>query len=209
MEMNKNIHVYYDNRVIAFIQSSSEAGKGNCMVLQKKPEWHEVISFLNNKEEKLIYASAQPEMIFRHFMTFFVPVEAAGGLAMSSSGQWLFIFRNGRWDLPKGIIEEKENREQAAIREVQEECGIADIKIIQDLPLSYHIYPDKGSDWILKKTHWYLMKVLDNSTLTPQAAEGITKVEWRDPENIDDILKNTYGNIRDMLNFCKIQDFHK
>ncbi len=207
--MNNNIFVYFDNRVIAFVHSRAEESYGNYRLLRTKPEWQEIMSFLNNKEERLVYVSARPEMSFRHFMTFFVPVEASGGLAMNSSGQWLFIFRNGRWDLPKGVIEEKENSEQAAIREVHEECGITDIKIIQNLPLSFHIYPDKNADWMLKKTHWYLMKVLQDSTLTPQTAEGITKVEWRNPKNIDDILKNTYGNIRDLLHFCMMQGFGK
>lgn len=207
--MNNNIFVYFDNRVIAFVHSVSKANMGNYRLLETKPAWSEIISFLNDNKEKTIYASTRPEVHFKHFMTFFMPLEAAGGLVMNDTGKWLFIFRNKRWDLPKGLIEENENSEQAAIREIQEECGITNIKTIQKLPPTYHIYQDKNDSWILKKTHWHLMKTLNNSTPTAQTEEGITKVEWHDPNDIDAIMENTYGNIRDLLHFCKKQSFGK
>lgn len=207
--MINNISVYFDNRVILFVHTADEKDDGNSELLQKMPEWDEVIAFLTGNKDRLVYESIRPEMSFRHFMTFFIPVEAAGGLVKNSSGKWLFILRKGRWDLPKGLIEKKEHREHAAIREVQEECGVNALKIIQNLPPTYHIYPDKNGEWMLKKTYWYLIKTSSDSKLTPQSAEEITKVEWRDPAYIDDILQSTYGNIRDLINFCKMQGFHK
>lgn len=207
--MKNNISVYFDNRVILFVHTADEEHDGNSELLKKMPEWNEAISFLTGKKDRLIYESVRPEMSFRHFMTFFTPVEAAGGLVKNSSGKWLFILRKGRWDLPKGLIEKNERSEHAAVREVQEECGITTLKIIQNLPVTYHIYPDKNEKWMLKKTNWYLMNTYYESTLTPQSAEEITKVEWRDPAYIDDILQSTYGNIRDLVNFCKTEGLHK
>lgn len=205
--MNNNIFVYFDNRVIGFVHSVAEDSKGNYKLFRTKPEWHDILCFLNGKEDRLLYVNDHPEMHFRHFLTFFVPVEAAGGLVINGLGEWLFIFRNGRWDLPKGLVEETENSAQAAIREVQEECGITDIKILHSLQQTYHVYPGKTSDWMLKKTQWYLMQTPNDSALCPQTEEGIEKVEWRNPNSIDDILENTYGNIRDLLNPCKEQGF--
>ncbi len=206
---NNNITVYFDNRFIEFVHPKTDENNGAHMLLTKKPEWQDVTAFLHSSEKKLVYESLQPELNFRHFMTFFIPVEAAGGLVVNRSGQFLFIFRNGRWDLPKGVIESNEQGEQAAIREVQEECGITTVQIIQKLPISYHIYPDKKTDWILKKTHWYLMMTSSNTLPVPQTTEGITKVEWRDPDNIDDIIENTYGNIRNLLGLAINQSFNK
>ena len=50
--------------------------------------------------------------------------KAGGGLVYNKKNQVLFIFRNGKWDLPKGGIEKGEKIAYTAIREVEEETGI-------------------------------------------------------------------------------------
>ena len=126
-------------------------------------------------------------------------IEAAGGLVFNKDEQILMIFRKGKWDLPKGKLEEGENKKQCAIREVEEECGIVGLDIIEKLLETYHTYNMDGEE-VLKKTYWYKMKTDYSAKLIPQLEEGITKVSWVDKDQISKKLKNSYGNISDVLN---------
>ena len=56
------------------------------------------------------------------FKSNFNLIRAAGGLVLNSQKEFLFIFRGGRWDLPKGKIEKGEQIKETALREVEEEC---------------------------------------------------------------------------------------
>ena len=83
-------------------------------------------------------------------------IDAAGGL-VENNGKFLWIFRNGIWDLPKGKLEINENFKSAGIREVREECGLdSNLKISKLLYISFHTY-SLGSRNILKKTYWFKM----------------------------------------------------
>ena len=125
-------------------------------------------------------------------------IEAAGGLVFNKEEQILMIFRNGKWDLPKGKLEEGENKKQCAIREVEEECGIVGLDIIDKLLETYHTYNLSGKE-ILKRTYWYKMNTDFDGELIPQIEEGITKVSWVDKGKISEKLKNSYGSISDVL----------
>ena len=48
--------------------------------------------------------------------------------------------RLGVWDLPKGKVEKSEDIEQAAVREVQEECGLVDVRLVAPLTSTWHTY---------------------------------------------------------------------
>ena len=104
----------------------------------------------------------------------------------------------GKWDLPKGKVEKGEEIKVAAIREVEEECGISEINLLDELPATYHTYYHKGKD-ILKKTHWFKMQYNGNSITVPQLEEGITAVEWIAPNNIQKVVDNTYASVVDVL----------
>jgi 8-oxo-dGTP pyrophosphatase MutT (NUDIX family) len=105
------------------------------------------------------------------------------------------IFRNGKWDLPKGKLEVGESIDVCAKREVQEECGLNDLEIVDKLMNTYHTYEHKGQS-ILKETHWYLMTSSQNEDISPQIEEGIEKVIWVSREEASDLLENTYENIK-------------
>ncbi|MBC8753605.1 NUDIX domain-containing protein [Kordia sp. YSTF-M3] len=122
-------------------------------------------------------------------------VEAAGGLVKNSKGEVLFIFRNGKWDLPKGKTEKRENMEQTAIREVVEETGVKGLMITDFLMNTYHVFKRNG-EYRLKLTHWYLMQTAYDGALFPEEAEGIMKVEWKDETAIKEALQNSYENIK-------------
>jgi len=129
------------------------------------------------------------------FKKHFDVIEAAGGIVENDTNKYLFIYRNGKWDLPKGKMEPGEQPNETAIREVKEECGIQNIEIDHFLLDTYHLFNDNNKKR-LKITHWFKMNELEKSTLIPQTEEGIEKVEWIDVTTDDFPLENSYENIK-------------
>jgi ADP-ribose pyrophosphatase YjhB (NUDIX family) len=126
-------------------------------------------------------------------------IEAAGGLVKNERKEYLVIFRNGVWDLPKGKIEEGEKTRKAAVREVEEECGIHVKKAGRKICKTYHVYKQRNDELALKKTHWYRMKAEGQDKLKPQKEEGITKACWFTREKFAILAENTYPSIMDVL----------
>ncbi|MEM6684713.1 MAG: NUDIX domain-containing protein [Bacteroidota bacterium] len=122
-------------------------------------------------------------------------VEAAGGLVQNDQNETLFIFRNGKWDLPKGKTEKGENIEETAIREVEEETGVTGLTITEFLMQTYHIFKRNG-EYRLKLTHWYKMQTLYNGELSPQLEEDILQVVWKNETETKTALENSYENIK-------------
>ncbi|MFI5221905.1 MAG: NUDIX hydrolase [Bacteroidia bacterium] len=146
----------------------------------------------------IILLGADEEQMFNSFFPHFVSIEAAGGVVLNRSGQVLLIKRLGKWDLPKGKIDSGETKEEAAIREVEEECGISRLTIEKELPDSYHTYKMHNHRF-LKITHWYLMKTSDSRELVPQTEENITEAKWFALSQLNPETLDTYNSIRDLL----------
>jgi 8-oxo-dGTP pyrophosphatase MutT (NUDIX family) len=125
-------------------------------------------------------------------------IDAAGGMVKNSKGEYLFIYRNDKWDLPKGKIEKGEGKRAGAVREVEEECGIIVSRIGKRICKTYHTYTVKG-EVVLKRTYWYQMSYKGAEKLKPQKEEGITDVRWFRKGHIDAIIKNTFPSIMDVL----------
>ena len=138
--------------------------------------------------------------IWKIFRIYFTEVGAAGGLVRHTSGRYLFIEKKGKLDLPKGHIEPGEEAEVCAIREVSEECGINGHAIITEMTPSYHTYSWEGISY-LKKTYWFLMNYDGEMTTVPQYEEGITKVVWLFPDELNTIKKNAWLSLMDLINF--------
>ena len=105
------------------------------------------------------------EVGFKDFCAHFVAIEAAGGVVFNQKSQVLLIKRMGKWDLPKGKIDAGENNEEAAMREVREECGIGKLAIEQELSETYHTYKMHNHRF-LKITHWFLMHTSEDRKST-------------------------------------------
>ena len=135
------------------------------------------------------------EKLLKKFLKLLPKIIAAGGKVLNQKGEILFIFRNNKWDLPKGKAEYNENIADTAIREVKEETGITKLVITKPLEITYHIFK-KNNTFRLKVTYWFEMKSMADNQLIPQVEEGITKAEWINNSEIDKIKKKCYANIR-------------
>ena len=122
---------------------------------------------------------------------------AAGGVVVVD-GKFVSIVRKGIPDLPKGHIEKGESPEQAALREVEEETGIGKLRIVKELPSTWHCYLEHEV-WTLKHTYWYLMESEETIQPKPQTEEGITEIKLIGNEEIEDFLKNTYRSTSEIL----------
>lgn len=125
-------------------------------------------------------------------------VIAAGGLVQDEHGRLLVMFRLGKWDLPKGKVDRGEAIEAAAIREVQEECGLQRLTIERDLPSTWHTY-ERGGVEHLKRTDWFFMQGSSDEVLTPQLEEDIQEVKWITREQLPAVLSNTYPALVDLF----------
>ncbi len=127
------------------------------------------------------------------FKNNFKVIEASGGIVKNNFDQLLFIFRQDKWDLPKGKIEKGETRKDAALREVSEECGFKTSSLGNDIATTYHLYTE-DKDEVLKISYWYEM-FSSETELTPQTEEGITALKWVNKDELNLVLDDTYPNI--------------
>ncbi len=149
----------------------------------------------NDKIQKAYLYDQDLELIINKLKSKLPIEKAGGGLVYNQKNEVLFIFRNGKWDLPKGGIEKNEKLKETAIREVEEETGIDSLKIIEKLQKTYHIFKRNGR-YKLKITNWYKMKSNSKKTPKPQENEGIECAKWIRQEDIPKLLNNSYENIK-------------
>jgi 8-oxo-dGTP pyrophosphatase MutT (NUDIX family) len=152
-----------------------------------------------NSIETLYVYGQNPQLIWESFSSKYTIIHAAGGLVTNKAAHALLIFRKGKWDLPKGKIEDGESTEEAALREVMEECGVKELSITAKLCNTYHIYTLNNKQ-ILKVSHWYAMRCNDSeTTLKPQTIEGITEAIWMTVTDVLHIVDESYASVRDVL----------
>ncbi|GAA0747574.1 MULTISPECIES: NUDIX hydrolase [Flavobacteriaceae] len=155
-----------------------------------------VIKELNStslEEVRLIHKN--PDKLLKKFLKKLPNVVAGGGKVINEKGETLFIYRNKKWDLPKGKAEAKESIEETSIREVEEETGVKGLEIVKPLDTTYHIFKRNGKHKI-KVTYWFEMKTTYSGKLEPEEKEGITKVEWLNETQRQEAMTNSYANIK-------------
>lgn len=199
--------VFFNDRIVfintgfnkSLIQNSIPAEIYTEFDVQKK--WEE---FLTDSSERDLYLTGDSdEKVMALFQKNFKVINAAGGLVWNTDGQLLCIYRLNKWDLPKGKVEKGETFEAAAIREVEEETGISGLQITGLKTITYHIYqsPYHPNSWVLKPTHWFNMKYLQNEKLIPQVKEDILKAEWMNIQNLEKVKQNTYASLKEFFYF--------
>ncbi|MDR1876315.1 MAG: NUDIX domain-containing protein [Flavobacteriaceae bacterium] len=151
----------------------------------------------NTKVRAVHIFSLDEKHIWKKLQKYAPPVYAAGGIVKNSSGKYLFIKRNGIWDLPKGHVEKKETFKETALREVEEECAISGIKLEKYLSTTYHIYLDK--QYRLKVVQWFMMNYSGKEKPRPQTEEGIELVKWVYKKEIPHLMENAHNNIKTLV----------
>jgi 8-oxo-dGTP pyrophosphatase MutT (NUDIX family) len=163
---------------------------------------HTLKAMLHEMEASQIHSGVflhdDPEVVLKAFKKKLVWIQAAGGLVHTEDNDLLLIFRKGKWDLPKGKLDEGESLENCAVREVAEETGLSQVKIEQPLCVTYHTYHQFGKH-ILKESHWYLMKAPGKVNLSPQSEEDIEKCEWVSVDELAPYLDHTHASILDVV----------
>ena len=179
--LTNKIHDFSDNEPFLFIKYTTVS---------------QIIKALkSSKNSKVFLYHKDTNKLWKAFNKKFPVVQAAGGLVERVDNKLLFIFRNNKWDLPKGGVEKKELIIDAARREVIEETGVADIIVQNQLSETYHIFK-KGKRFRLKKTYWFKMTTTFMGKTNPQTEEGIERTKWVQKDKIQDILDDAFENIR-------------
>ena len=152
------------------------------MTEKKLKKTYSVTFTLKNKKEVIKYLKKK-----------FKVIKAAGGIVQNNENKILFIYRLGKWDLPKGKKDKGEKIKDCAVREVEEETNTK-VKIIKRNCTTWHTYT-RYKKFILKKTVWYKMKCIDDSKMKGQKKEKIEKVRWMENKIINEILINSYKSL--------------
>ncbi len=179
---------YLDLPDTVFMDELNDQAVRTIVNAMQQPEINAGI-FLYKDEEEILAAIKEK----------FIVIQAAGGLVHTSEKSILLIFRRGKWDLPKGKLDEGEELETCAIREVEEETGVKNIQSEKLITLTYHTYYEKEK-YILKETHWYFMYSAEEQILTPQVNEDIEKCEWVANTEIALYMKNANASVVDVVN---------
>ena len=155
----------------------------------------EIIYKLTEQRIKgIVLLCSDLQLAWEDFKSNFKVISASGGLVINKQLEFLFIFRGGKWDLPKGRIEKGEQIKEAALREVKEECGISKLNLGDFLITTYHVFFQNNQNR-LKETHWFQMETTTKEVLIPQLEEGITIAIFKNKEDSVRALDNSYGNI--------------
>lgn len=115
-----------------------------------------------------------------------------------ADGETLFLiirdsYRN--WGFPKGHLEEGETPEQAALREVAEETGVAELRVVSAVETIDWHFRFRGRS-IHKVCHFYLLET-ESSETKPQREEGITACRWEPYDAAHKLI--AYDNARGVL----------
>ncbi len=174
---------------------------------KNKTDLHQHVSRLSAavKEDTVVCIHDSSITLEKVFFSAYRLIHAAGGAVYNDEGRLLMIFRRGKWDLPKGKLDRGETLKKAAIREIEEETGVSQLKIVSPVkflfdkqPCTFHTYELSGKK-ILKATHWFKMYTTDRHKPEPQAAEGIEKVEWCSKRKVREYLKNSFHSVEEVV----------
>ena len=185
------------NRLIINLTSDKEFLNDSKTYLLSSISIKEIIKKLKIHDEVFLYYPDKKKLL-KVFKEKLVTIKATGGIVTNKKNQILFIYRKGKWDLPKGKMEKNESKKESALREVIEETGVKKLKIINFFSTTFHLIKVKR-EYFLKETHWYTMKTKYDGKLKPQKSEGIISAKWKTFDEALEIKKKTFRNIAIIL----------
>ena len=195
--------IYFENRFISInadVDAKSIVENELFIHYKSKKSFYKAVKEFR-KDTNIVCLHVQtnkPKKVLKKLKSLFKPIAAAGGLVFNDEGKLLMIKRSGIWDIPKGKVEKGEKNRHAAIREVEEECGISGLKITGKAAKTYHTYVFRKKK-IFKTTYWYFMKYKGNEKLIPQIEEDITEVAWKTIDEVKKIIPNTHKSLVGVL----------
>ena len=134
---------------------------------------------------------------WHNFLTDYTLLKAAGGIVWNEKKEVLMIKRFGKWEFPKGKVEEGETIRTAAVREVREESGLQQVKPVLEIASTYHTYIIDNQK-VLKRTYWFLMRAENRQPLKAQEEEGITKAAWIPCKQVEELLRDSYQSLYEL-----------
>jgi ADP-ribose pyrophosphatase YjhB (NUDIX family) len=171
---------------------------------------HTIKTMIHEMQQPQVHAGvflhSDLEELKKAFQKKFTLIKAAGGLVKNEKDKILMIFRRNRWDLPKGKLDKNEKFEDCAIREVEEETGLKNVKLNSPLLVTYHTYHE-GTKHLLKESHWFNMTVTGEQNLTPQIEEDISDIKWMNQNEINSYLEKTFPLITDIMQSAREKGF--
>ncbi|MFT4659812.1 MAG: 8-oxo-dGTP pyrophosphatase MutT (NUDIX family) [Patiriisocius sp.] len=194
--------VFIENKAVLFISDYSQLPKNKALEIFE-PKTYSYLEIRRRrrkviKEVTLVVKADDEKLAWQRFKFGLKKVTAAGGLVENIKGEYLLIYRNRRWDLPKGKLKKGEKKKNGAIREIEEECGVGLLEIKKKLVTTHHVV-NQNKELILKKVHWYQLYCGYVGPLKPQIQEGITKVEWTIKKKAAKRFQNSWGTIRSVM----------
>ncbi|MNK35461.1 Diadenosine hexaphosphate hydrolase [compost metagenome] len=193
--------VFIDNSVIEFLDSTEERpSKPYDLVLDSLE--NDLSGLLDQFDFSrantcLLVIYEDFELALNQIFHAYEFMDAAGGIVRCDR-RYLFIERHGMWDIPKGKLDADEQPWEAAVREIEEECGIKGPVIDHLIGITFHTYSYMGR-LTIKKNWWYALTYSGSMEVTPQEEESITQAIWIEKDEWDMIRGNTYDSIREVL----------
>ncbi|HEU4470525.1 MAG TPA: NUDIX domain-containing protein [Flavisolibacter sp.] len=145
-----------------------------------------------------IFLHGDPQTILEAIKKEFFLIQAAGGLVHTGAGEVLLIHRRGKWDLPKGKLDEGEDLVTCALREIEEETGLNSLSAERPLITTYHTYHQDGRH-ILKESHWFLVRSPRQQVLMPQLEEDIDQCKWVKTALLGPYMDDSHASIVDVI----------
>lgn len=187
---------------------NSERPKSN---LEDKDVLESLLAFvkdtmLNGKEfaKDLNVLCFDAKWVYESMLSSFKNILAGGGLVLVEN-KYLFIYRRGFWDLPKGKSEKGETIEETSLREVMEETSIEKLELGTHLCTTFHfmLNPKNSYEIQIKHTEWFNMASTMDAcqNLKAQTEEGIEAIRLLSPEMALALEDSMYPSIAYV---CKI-----
>ena len=187
----------FANRLPIVLTSKAKYLSNENTFLLSSLEIDEILKKLRKHKKIYLFFPKKKDLI-KEFKSKIKTIYASGGIVKNKKSEILFIFRRGKWDLPKGKADNGETKKQTALREVKEETGVKELVINKFFRTSFHIVRS-NKKYYLKETTWYLMSSNYEGDLIPQIDEGIKSVKWKNLNQVKKIKEKTFKNISIIL----------
>ena len=192
------VKIYFNSVPLILLEAEPSVNEGILLASWDKEVIRSAIESLQPSDKKeVILIHPDLDMALEALKNQFQVIQAAGGMALNEHNEVLLIFRRGKWDLPKGKLDEGETIETCAIREVEEETGLKNIELSIPLLTTYHTYLENEQE-ILKETFWYVMKA-EKQDLIPQTEEDIDECKWVHLDNVASFYENMQPSVKDVI----------